>query len=45
MPLEPGRGDGFFPRDQGPAATVSTQEDIDLFLEGLQSLRIKVVGD
>ena len=33
------------PQGRGPAATVSTQEDIDLFIEGFRSLRIKVVGD
>ncbi len=42
MPLEPGRG---FPRGQGPEATVSTQEDVDLFIEGFKSLQIKVGGD
>ena len=28
---------------QGPAATVSTQKDVDLFLEGSKSLSLKVV--
>ena len=36
-------GNGFFP--QGPPPTVSTQEDVDLLLEGTRSLQVKVVAE
>ena len=39
-----GPGDVFPPQDQVPVGTVSAQQDVDLFLKGTSSLRIKV-GD
>ena len=38
-------GNGFFPRDPGAPPTVSTQEDVDLLLEGTRSLQVKVVAE
>ncbi len=38
-------GNGFFPQNPGPPPTVSTQEDVDLLLEGTRSLQIKVVAE
>ena len=36
-------GGGFFPQDSGPP-TVSTQEEVDLYLEGMRTMQIKVVA-
>ena len=38
-------GGGFFPQNPGPPPTVSTQEDVDLLLEGTRSLQVKVVAE
>ncbi len=55
MPIEedtgsdspPDSGPGFGPPfpSSGPPPTVSTQEDVDLYIEGTQTLQIQVVGD
>ena len=38
-------GNGFFPQNPGALPTVSTQEDVDLLLEGTRSLQVKVVAE
>ena len=36
--------DGFFPQDPGPPPTVSTQEEVGLYLDGQRTLQITVVA-